>query len=110
MLRDILSAARLGTDPVEDLGRWISWARRSRLKPFKRLGLTEREHLQGTVNSYKHGVSNGTAESINSKIQAAIARARGLWSLKNLYTMMYLIAGKLTGLPSSPHATSGTAV
>lgn len=105
-LRDILRAARSGEDPTGDLGRWISWARRSRLQPFKRLGATVRSHIDGIVNSYTQGLSNGTAESINSKIQATMARARGFRSLENLYTMLYLVAGKLTGLPSSPLAVS----
>lgn len=108
-LRDILSAARLGGDPTEDLVKWVSWARRSRLKPFKVLGATVRSHMQGILNSYKHGLSNGTAESINSKIQAAMARARGFRNPKNLYTMMYLVAGKLSGLPSHPYTRSATA-
>ena len=70
-LREILSSARQGMDPAESLAKWVSWARRSRLKPFKKLGATVRSHMQGILNSYRHGVSNGTAESINSKIQAA---------------------------------------
>jgi len=48
-------------------------------------------------------MSNGTAESINSKIQAAIARARGFRTYDNLFTVIYLLTGKLTHLPRSPY-------
>jgi len=50
--------------------------------------------MDGIINSYKHQMSNGTAESINSKIQAAIARARGFRTYDNLFTVIYLLTGK----------------
>lgn len=102
-LREILQQARTGIDPIESLKQWVSWARRSRLAAFKRLGATIRDHIDGIINSYKHQMSNGTAESINSKIQAAIARARGFRTHDNLFTMIYLMTGKLTHLPRPPY-------
>ena len=38
--REILQDARMGADPIQPLKQWISWARRSRLTSFKRLGAT----------------------------------------------------------------------
>jgi len=102
-LREILQEARSGTNPAQSLEQWVSWARRSRLHSFKRLGATIRDHMEGIINSYKHHLSNGTAESINSKIQAAIARARGFRSHQNLFAVIYLLTGKLTHLPKSPY-------
>lgn len=103
-LRTVMIEAGSGADPEPLLRRWISWARRSRLTPFKRLGATIRDHLPGIVNSFRLGLSNGTAESINSKIQAAIARARGFRTFDHLMAIIYLIAGKLTHLPAPPYA------
>jgi len=102
-LREVLHEARAGGDPAQPLKQWVSWARRSRLSPFKRLGATIRDHMDGIINSYKHQMSNGTAESINSKIQAAIARARGFRTHNNLFTVIYLLTGKLTHLPRPPY-------
>lgn len=90
-------------DPEPSLKRWVSWARRCRLKPFKRLGATVRDHLPGILNSFRLSLSNGTAESINSKVQAAIARARGFRTHRHLMTIIYLTCGKLTHLPASPY-------
>lgn len=86
------------------LRRWISWARRCRLAPFKRLGATLRDHLPGIVSSFRLDLSNATAESINAKVQVAIARARGFRTLEHLMAIVYLIAGKLTHLPAPPFA------
>lgn len=103
--REIHQLARQG-QPAEPLYKaWISWARRCRLAPFKKLGQTLRKHLPGILNAYKHHVSNAAAESINSQIQAAIVRARGYRNLKNLLNVIYLNTGKLTHLPAPPYAT-----
>ena len=103
-LRHVVIEAGQGKAPEPLFKEWIQWARRSRLAPFKRLGATLRDHLPGIINSFKLGLSNGTAESINSKIQAAIARARGFRTHQNLMAIIYLIAGKLTHLPAPPYA------
>jgi len=101
--REILHQARSGVEPSELLRRWVSWARRSQLVHFKRLGTTIRDHMEGIINSYKYQLSNGTAVSINSKIKAAIARTRGFRTHRNLYSIIYLVAGKLTHIPASPY-------
>lgn len=103
-LRTLFEKAKDGTDPEPALKRWVSWARRCRLEPFKRLGATVRDHLPGILNSFQLGLSNGTAESINAKIQTAIARARGFRTLEHLLTIIYLTCGKLTHLPAPPYA------
>lgn len=108
-LRKVLVEAEGERDPELLIKRWVSWARRSRLAPFKRLGATIRDHMHGIVNALRLSLSNGTAESINAKIQAAIARARGFRTLDHLMAIIYLIAGKLTHLPAPPYARPPTA-
>lgn len=106
-LRDILAWRRCPQVPVVSLmDRWIGWARRSRLPAFKRLGQTFKTHIDGIRNMLAHANSNGMAESINADIQAAIARARGFRTFRNLRTILYLLKGQLE-LPASPFKPSG---
>ncbi len=79
--KEIHQRYRTGEDPEPLLRSWISWARRSRLEPFKRLGNTLKAHLPGILAAYRLGAINAVAENINSQIQAAIVRARGFQSL-----------------------------
>jgi transposase len=101
---EIHHLARQGHAPEPLIRAWISWARRSRLEPFKKLGATLRDHLDGILNAYTQNLSNAAAESLNSLVQAAIVRARGFRTPRNLMNIIYLTAGKLTHLPASPFA------
>ncbi len=105
-LREILRRGREGAFPLEALRSWVSWARRCRLGPFKRLGATVRDHLEAICEGYRLGLSNGTAESLNATVQAAIVRARGFRTQRNLMSVIYLVAGKLTHLPAPPFANA----
>jgi len=49
---------------------WISWARRSRLAPFNRLGATVKKHLAGILELFRSCLNNGFAEAINGRVQA----------------------------------------
>lgn len=88
------------------LCRWISWARRSRLPPFKRLGATLRDHLRGIVEHFRSGLSNGFVEAMNAQIQAAKARAKGYATTENMITIAYLLCAKLKYLPRNPWTPS----
>lgn len=79
-------------DARHQLQRWISWARRSRLTPFKVLGATLRTHLERIVEHFRSGLSNGFVEAMNSQIQAADARAMGYATTANMTTIAYLCA------------------
>lgn len=96
------------TDPQEAeplLRRWISWARRCRLTPFKRLGATVRQHLRGIVEHFRSGLSNGFVEAMNAQIQAAKARAKGYATHASLITIAYLLCARLKHLPPNPWLT-----
>lgn len=93
------------TDPAEAerlLRRWICWARRSRLAPFKVLGATVRAHLAGIVEHFRSGLSNGFIEAMNGQIQAAKARAKGYATTANMTVIAYLLCAKLKHLPRNP--------
>ena len=90
------------------LQRWISWARRCRLEPFKRLARTLTEHLDGIVRHFVSGLSNGFVESMNAQIQAAKARAKGYATTRNFITIAYLLCARLKHLPTNPWTQPAT--
>ncbi|MEI6309970.1 MAG: transposase, partial [bacterium] len=71
------------------------WASHSGLEPFRKLTRTIHAHRRGILRWFYSKMTNGLLEGINSLVQAAKAKARGYRSIKNLITMVYLIAGKL---------------
>ncbi len=90
-------------DAEEYLYRWFWRATHSRLEPMRRAAHTIRNHWEGVLAWHRHKVNTGVLEAINGLIQAAKRRARGYRNIRNLITMIYLIAGKLdfNGLPVS---------
>jgi len=81
---------------------WISWARRSRLPAFKRLGATLRAHLAGILEHFRSGLSNAFVEAMNAQIQAAKARAKGYATTANMIVIAYLLCARLKHLPRNP--------
>jgi transposase len=104
-LRAIYSTANTPDEAKPLLKRWLSWASRCRLEPFKRLGRTITKHLPGILNGFEAGKHNGRVEAMNRALQEARARARGYRRVENFIAMAYLVAGKLTHLPATPFAT-----
>lgn len=100
--KEIHLLCRQGADADSLYRSWISWARRSRLTPFKRLAKTLADRLPGILAAYRLGASNAVAENINSHVQAAIVRGRGFKSMRNLINIIFLNTGKLADLPTSP--------
>jgi transposase len=109
-LREIFHTANNAEEAEVLLGKWYSWARRCRLKPMKKVAKTLKEHWQGILNAFDSKLSNGRVEAANSLIQAAKAKARGYGTTKHLITISYLVAGKLTQLPTSPFVSNRVAV
>lgn len=88
-------------DAEEYLYRWFWRATHSRLEPMRRAAHTIRNHWEGVLAWHRHKINTGVLEAINGLIQAAKRRARGYRNIRNLITMIYLVAGKLEfeGLP-----------
>jgi len=57
---------------------------------------------QGPPDAFDFRLTNGRVEAVTSLIQAAKVRARGYGTTRHLITILYLVAGKLTRLPTSP--------
>jgi transposase len=57
---------------------------------------TIKRYWDGALRWFTSHIKTGVLEGINSRVQAAKARARDYRTTRNLFTMVYLIAGKLT--------------
>ncbi len=108
-LREIFAHARghnqasLATVALE---KWISWARRSRLEPFKRLAATLKTHFDAVVRGMLDNRSNAFVEAMNGLVQQAKRAARGFRTTPNFINIAYLRLSKLTHLPQSPFTTA----
>jgi transposase len=105
-LRDIFRTATCQAQAEPLLKSWYSWARRCRLAPIKKVAATLKQHWQGILNAFDSKLTNGYVEAANSLIQAAKAKARGYGTTRHLITIAYLVAGRLTHLPTSPYSTA----
>ncbi len=104
-LRQVFADARShnrAEQAATDLKAWLSWARRSRLEPFKRLAATLKEHFDSVVRGMLDHRSNAFVEAMNGLMQQAKRAARGFRTAANFIAIAYLRLGKLTHLPTSP--------
>jgi transposase len=88
-LADILGRRQVGV-VREKLAEWISWARRSRLKPFKRAAATIRKYFEGVVAIVSTGLNNGRVEGLNGKIRTITRRAYGFHNAQSLVGFIML--------------------
>ncbi len=79
--------------------RWLSWAMRCRLEPMKDAAKTIKNHLWGIINAVILKVSNGPAESINSRIKTVKIRARGFRNKQRFINAIYFYLGGLDLYP-----------
>ena len=85
-----------------DLIGWISWARRSRLEPFKKLANTLKQRIDGVVRGMLDNRSNAYVEAMNGLLQQAKRAARGFRTATYFISIAYLRMSKLKHLPSNP--------
>lgn len=74
---------------------WCGWAARSRLRPFKRVANTIRDHLEGVLAFIATGLSNGRIEGLNGKIRTITRRAYGFHSAASLISYLFLCCAGL---------------
>ena len=103
-LRDIYRNSQAdAASRAQALKRWLHWAQRCRLQPFKDLAKTIQQHWAGILKAFDAcHLHTGYVEAVNSLLQAAKAKARGYGTTEHFIAMAFLIAGKLTHLPGSP--------
>src|SRR3954470_1826905 len=78
------------------LDAWLTWATRSRLRPYVRLARTLRQHREGILAAIRLGLSNGRLEGLNSKIRLISHRAFGFHSADPLIALVYLCCSGVT--------------
>lgn len=81
---------------------WYRWATHSRLKPMAEKARMLKSRLPNILTYLKHGITNATSESLNSKIQWVKYTARGFRNFQNFATAIYFHCG---GLDLAPAAT-----
>ena len=82
------------------LSKWCKWAKRSGIEAMAGAAETILKNWNGVVQYFHSHLTNAILESINGRIQAARAKARGYRNKAYMACILYLIAGKLD-LPST---------
>ena len=83
-------------DTIEkELKAWLSWACRSKLKPFVELSKKIRRHKDAIIATVRHGLSNARIESINNKIKVLIRKSYGFRNIQNLIDMIMIVCSRL---------------
>lgn len=85
-LRAVYASAAAGNDrehASKQLKDWLSWARRSRLEPFRKLAKTLSERFDAVVRGMLDNRSNAYVEAMNGLLQQAKRAARGFRTASN---------------------------
>jgi transposase len=93
--QDIYRSIREPEAAEAAIKKWLSWAVRSRIEPVKAFAKTVKAHFDGIMRYFTSGLTSGTMEGINSRIQEIKRRARGFRNIDNFITMIYLEAAGL---------------
>ena len=94
-LRDIYRLNHPPDVARQQLRRWITAAKRSRINAFVALGKRLQVYFDALIAAIELGISNALIEGINAKIQLINARGYGHHSAQALSSMTYLCLGGL---------------
>lgn len=86
----------------EHFDGWLSWATRSRLKPFVRLAGTIKRFKDDILAYISTRLSNGLVEGLNNKTRLITRRAYGFHSAQALAAMIHLCCGGIVLAPPLP--------
>lgn len=84
---------------------WLTWASRSKLKPFVKAARTIRKHFEGIVAYFRERLTNGIVEGFNNKLRMISRRAYGFHSAAPLISMLHLCCGGIQLDPPVPTPT-----
>lgn len=104
-LKDALVRALDIKDPADAkaaLGRWRSWASRSGLRPFQRVGRTIGRHLGGILAYVRTRLTNGVVEGSNARLRVIARRSYGFHGPEPLMAMLFLCRGGVRLNPPLP--------
>ena len=94
----------LAIDAPSPTGSWLSWARRCRFDPFKKLAKTISERADAVVRGRTDNRSNAFVEAMNGLLQQAKRAARGFRTSANFIAIAHRRMSKLKHLPAHPFA------
>ena len=80
----------------------MSWVRRGRLDPFRKLAKTISQRTDAIVRGMTDNRSNAFVESINGLLQQAKRAATGFRTATSFIAMAYLRMSELKHLPAHP--------
>jgi transposase len=86
----------------KSLKAWMSWAARSRLKPFVRAARTVRRHFSGILAYVRERLTNAFLEGINNRIRMITHRAFGFHDHVALGAMIFLCCSGIALDPPLP--------
>lgn len=96
LLKEQLRAVfQSGLGGIKLLERWLTWASRSKLKPFVKIARSIREHRRGIYAALVHGLSNARVEAANTKLRLLTRIAYGFHSHAPLIALAMLKLGGL---------------
>jgi transposase len=78
---------------------WYQRVIHTKLEPMKKVARTIKERLQNVVSYCTHGITNGVAEGINSKIMSIKRRVGGYRNRENFKTAIFFHCGGLDLYP-----------
>jgi transposase len=83
----------------EYIGKWLGWVNRSKILPMKKAAATIMSHLNNILTYFKHRITNGIAEGLNSKIMSIKRRACGYRNHEHYKMAIYFFCGWLDLYP-----------
>ena len=82
---------------------WLSWAKRSQLRAFRRVARTIQQHLEGILAFFNTGYTTGMSEGQNTKARLATRQAYGFHTAEAVRAMIELRCSRLNiPLPRMP--------
>ena len=84
------------------LKEWLSWASRSKLKPFVKAARTIRKHMHGILAYIDDRMTNGIVEGFNNRLRMIARRAFGFHGSQPLIAMLFLCCGGIELDPPLP--------
>lgn len=82
------------------LSEWLTWASRSKLRPFIKLARTIRKHREGILAYVQTRLNNGRVEGLNGKARVITRRAFGFHDAGALIAMLFLCCGGIHVAPT----------
>lgn len=89
----------------EALDKWLSWARRSQIKPFVELYKKIKRHYDAIIATTEYNLSNARIESMNNKIKVLIRQSYGFRNIENMIDMIMIVCSNLSSKIQLPYQT-----